>query len=167
MASSRFQLVTKLRGVVAFDAVLSESYDHTAEITRHEVEDGLAITDHIRVLPDSFSITAVNVDDALYEKLLSVFNARDTVDVITAKRAMRSYGIETMGVTRDGTTGQALNYSLTFVQIRTPTIAFNTITPKDPARAESEDKGANPQPINFRPFGRDGDDLRRATFGGT
>ena len=51
--------------VVTFDATMSESHESTTEITDHPVEDGADITDHLKRMPDEFSLTGIVTDDPL------------------------------------------------------------------------------------------------------
>lgn len=46
-------------GEVILDASISETHSSSADITKHPVENGFSITDHIRPLPPKLSITAL------------------------------------------------------------------------------------------------------------
>ena len=43
-------------GIQQFDAVLSEEHERDAEVTDHSVEQGVAITDHVRPEPDRLTL---------------------------------------------------------------------------------------------------------------
>lgn len=43
--------------IITFDVIENELHESVAEVTDHPVEEGLNVTDHVRPLPDRFSLT--------------------------------------------------------------------------------------------------------------
>lgn len=52
------QLLTS-RGVLTFDATLSEAHSAPAQVTEHEVETGSAVSDHVRIKPRQITLTGI------------------------------------------------------------------------------------------------------------
>jgi hypothetical protein len=52
-------------GVITFDAVLSEEHERDAEVTDHSVETGVAVTDHVRPLPNDLHLEVVVTNQPL------------------------------------------------------------------------------------------------------
>ena len=46
-------------GVLEFDASISETHTDESDVTEHPVEDGSNITDHVRLLPNTFEMSGM------------------------------------------------------------------------------------------------------------
>jgi hypothetical protein len=130
-------------GVVQFDASVSEVHTDEVEITDHPVEDGSDISDHIRKLPITLEMNGVvtnnplvflasirakspvttdtsNTNDrvgAAYAKLREMQESGELLDVVTSLRDYSNMAIKSLSVTRDASTGNILDSSLTLREI--------------------------------------------------
>jgi hypothetical protein len=126
-------------GDVAFDAVVRETYTSTAIVTRHPVEQGADITDHVREEPDGLSLegvisntpTATNLlgggtpqvpsptrAESAYGALFALKEAREPVTVYTSKNDYEDMVITSLERTRDAPTGDSVIVSMKFEKIR-------------------------------------------------
>jgi len=118
---------------VLFDVVISDNEADTLQVTRHTIESGSDITDHVNTKPKKFSIEAVLTDDDL--DLLnpgSFFNKTigERLDVIKLwiedKAILTYYGhtkdiedvvIESVGRKKTLATGEGISISLKIAKV--------------------------------------------------
>jgi hypothetical protein len=130
-------------GVVQFDASVFEMHTDEMEITDHPVEDGSDISDHIRKLPIALEMNGVVTNNpivflasvrakspvttdttntldrvgAAYEKLQELQETGELLDVATSLRDYNNMAIQAMSVSRDASTGNILDATLTLREI--------------------------------------------------
>lgn len=127
-ASSLIQVRPKRTlGGIVFDAVFEENHEDSLSITEHPVEQGAAISDHAYKKPVSVTIRAGASDSgggliggavrsitgekrsvSVYEQLRKLQDSREPFDIVTGKRAYKNMLIETLSVSTDATTENAL-----------------------------------------------------------
>lgn len=118
---------------IILDVVISDNESDTLQVTRHTIEDGSDITDHVNTKPKKFSVEAIFTDDDL--DLLnpgSFFNKTisERLDVINAwieqKIVLTYYGhtkdfedvvIESIGRKKALATGEGISISLKIAKI--------------------------------------------------
>lgn len=120
-------------GAVELDASLNEGHSSTADVTQFPVEEGADITDHVRIKPETLSITGVVTNTPLiflaslresptraeeaYGKLRDILRAREPVSVITSLRQYENMVLTSMKTSRDASTGSVVNVQLDFQEI--------------------------------------------------
>ncbi len=118
--------------LIEFDVIIDESWSDVAEWTDFPVETGLPISDHAIIEPTKLTLSGIVTDTPIqagaialpdrgrraYERLLFLMNARSLVTVITGLRVLQDMGIESVDVTRDNTTGQAVWPVVSLKQVR-------------------------------------------------
>jgi hypothetical protein len=142
-ASEGVRLVGPFGRVVTFDVSTQEDYSDTREITRHPVEAGAAISDHIIKQPLEVTIGGMFTDTpvgpalpipgralASYERLLELQDQGLPVVLISNLRgAIQNLGISGVTLSRTPADGQALRVAVTLQEIRT---AFTLEVPIPP-----------------------------------
>jgi len=118
---------------IDFDADLQRTMTDTNTVTRHKVETGADVTDHIRRDPATYTLRSVVSNSALltadqkaqqpadraeeaYQRILEKLGT--VVAVETPKRIYTQMVIESISNTEDGTTGDAMDFEITFVELR-------------------------------------------------
>lgn len=139
-------------GAVEMDASLSESHQAANEVTRHPVEQGSDITDHVRRQPERVTITGVITDTpttlggaleenrslSAFEKFLEMKDRADLVTVVTSLRQYSNMVIESYSIPRDARRGQSVEITLNLVEILTAQIAE---IPPEPAAGTQSSRG--------------------------
>lgn len=146
------------------DATVSESHDITADVTMHEVEEGSAITDHVRVRPLELQITGIvtntpTTPDAnlaemnfltnetrvqrTYGVMKRLLEARAPVTIVTGLRTYESMVLKSINVSRSSPGTQSISPQMSFVQIRRASLAYtavppNILAPKTKASGQSQ-----------------------------
>lgn len=122
-------------GAVEFDATLSESHTAGNEITKHPVEVGSDITDHIRRQPEKLTLQGIVSNTPLvflasltesptraeeaYEKLKEIKDNGQLISVVTTLRQYDNMALVNMSVVRDVQNGNVLNATLELEEILT------------------------------------------------
>lgn len=118
------------------DVFVTEEHSHEAEVTQWPVEEGADITDHVRLLPDSVTLEGIVSDTPIgavadqrgadvlpseeaYTILLAIRENRKTVSVKTSLTTYHNMILKSLTEPRSATTGEALRFRATFVQITT------------------------------------------------
>jgi hypothetical protein len=130
-------------GVVQFDASVSEVHTDEMEITDHPVEEGSDISDHIRKMPITLEMNGVitnnpivflasarakspvttdtgNTSDRVgtgYDKLRELQETGERIDVATSLRDYSNMVIQSLSISRDVSTGNILDATLTLREI--------------------------------------------------
>jgi hypothetical protein len=133
--------------VLILDATLSSQADDQAQITRHPVEAGADVTDHIQPDPPTLSLQVVVSNtplrsrdpnpspqraEAAYELLLQRLNAGVLWDIVTPVRIYESMALGKVGNARGrGISSNELRFSLEFVKIRIVAPSFVKVLPED------------------------------------
>lgn len=162
-------------GGYVVDAALSEDHSFDSEVTSFPVERGSNITDHIRQLPVSVTVEGIVSDTpvgragvvrsgvaALQEEglvesvpfsaealdtLLGIRDRGEPVTITTSLRVYENMALEKLSVPRDASTGAALRFTATFVQIRiveNRRTRVRTATPAGQGKSRSGNKPAKP-----------------------
>lgn len=134
-------------GAIEFDATLSETHVGNAEVTRHPVEVGSDISDHVRRLPEQVTLNGIVTNTPIlflaslresprraeeaYEKIKELKDAGALVSVVTSLREYANMAITGFSVTRDARTGQVLNATVDFTEVLTA--ALQTVDVPEPA----------------------------------
>lgn len=141
------------------DVIVTEGTTYNSDITDNEVESGQNITDHIRNLPVMLNVEGI-VSDVPIEPIATVrgvgtnppadalvffkqiWSARQPIEIITNFETYSSMVMQSLDITRDSTTGEALRFNAQFKQIRTVTNARTTVRVKDPRGAKKKKRGS-------------------------
>jgi len=153
-------------GLVQFDCSVSETHSDEATVTEHPVEEGTNISDHIRKGPASLELNGIVTNTPIvylaslqaispldgdlapvqdraelaYAELQQIMKDGRTVEVVTSLRTYQNMALTGMSVTRDATTGQVLNCSLSLREI--------TVAVTQTVKAPAPDSTANNKPVN-------------------
>lgn len=130
--------------ILSFDFHVVDSVVHEfkSDITSNPVEDGIDVTDNIRIMPYMVTMSGMVsnnhidtslsnqfrnfIDGATYGKtpndyfdiLVMIFESKKEITVYTKEKTYSNMAIESINVPRDATTGEALNFTISFKQIR-------------------------------------------------
>lgn len=114
---------------LSFDAILREQHRGSAKVTRHPVERGAAVTDHVNEDPDVVSIEAavseVSVDGSAVARiaraldiLAELKSAGELVTVATPHRTYDDMKLVSYDGGREAARSAQLRVSLTFERVR-------------------------------------------------
>lgn len=126
-----------------FNVVDSVVHEFKSDITTNPVEDGIDVTDNIRIMPYKVSMSGMisnnHIDETIYsnvssfitgkkktklpladyfDALLMIFEEKNVVTVYTKEKVYKDMAIESIDVPKDRSTGDALFFKISFVQIR-------------------------------------------------
>jgi len=133
-------------GNIIIDASVEETHSAKAVATRNPVEDGVDVTDHVRLLPFELKIKGVisdtpsvfglirnpnlNVRDFVstiigkskrsidaFNKLVDLRNKRETFSVITNLKVYKNMILEEITVDRSAATANAIHFTASLTQI--------------------------------------------------
>lgn len=130
--------------ILSFDFHVVDSVVHEfkSDITSNPVEDGVDVTDNIRIMPykvtmsgmvsgnhidTSLSSTFRNLIDGVsygktpndyFDILVMIFESKKEITVYTKEKTYSNMAIESINVPRDAATGEALYFTISFTQIR-------------------------------------------------
>lgn len=156
-------------GLVTIDAAVTVTHKKANEITKHPVEEGTDISDHIRHTPDSITVEGAVTNDPIVllaslrakspvdsgfldanpdrakqadEEFVRAMNDGDIMTVVTSLRTYENMVITEYTVTRDKGTGNILSFTIALEEI----VIVNTEqvaapTPKNPANGSVTDEG--------------------------
>lgn len=140
-----FGAPTKVKvGVVQLDASISETHNDEVEITEHPVELGSDIVDHIRKRPITLELNGLVTNTPVvflaslfggspvegdflpssdrvnraYDELRKIQEDGEVVDVVTSLREYSDMAISSISISRDATTGQVLNATLSLREVK-------------------------------------------------
>ena len=117
---------------LAFDATLSERHSRKNSVTRFPVERGAAVADNIRAEPMAIVVTGIVVEEPIIVdgKVLPAMADRlgvalktlermqsQVVDVATPIKTYKNMAIDSIDITRDAQSGQAINATVSFTEI--------------------------------------------------
>jgi hypothetical protein len=143
-------------GAVQLDASLNETHSGSVDVTQHPVEEGADITDHVRIKPETLSITGIVSNTPLiflaslresptraeeaYEKLRDILRTREPISVITTLRQYENMVLTSMQTNRDASTGNVVNVTLNFQEIIIA--SSETVAAPEPAAGTPSSAGA-------------------------
>lgn len=117
-------------GAITLDLLLSEEHMFSSEITQYNIEDGSAITDHIRRnlfqgalsgRVSNFSLTqegiTTNRAQDAYDALKQIWLDEQLVDIVTIYGVFNNVGISSISTPRFSGTGEAINFDITFQEV--------------------------------------------------
>lgn len=130
--------------ILSFDFHVVDSVVHEfkSEITQNPVEEGIDVTDNIRILPYKVSMSGMvsnnHIDTSIitqvknlfggdfsgktpndyFDILLMIFESKKEITVYTKEKVYTDMAIESISVPRDRATGGALFFQISFTQIR-------------------------------------------------
>jgi hypothetical protein len=145
---------------VTIDATISEEHSSEADVTEHPVEQGSAITDHIRAKPRRLTLngvisdtplTALNFDPGTtdrpvqaWQELKRIQEQAELVDVVTSLESYYNMALESLSCTRDAQKGQALHFTASLREV-IKADAQTVAAPTSPA-AKPKALGKQPTP---------------------
>jgi hypothetical protein len=117
------------------DVAVSEEHAFDSEVTSHPVEQGADISDHVLARPINVSIEGVVSDTPIgaaatargdttlpssdaFARLIAIRNAREPVIIETSLQVFRNMVLQSLQVPRSSSTGDALRFRATFVQVQ-------------------------------------------------
>lgn len=145
-------------GELSIDLILNEEHALTSTITSHPVEDGSVISDHIRNELQAGSLTALVSNHSLrattatpdaepeqiiqdaqyavlenralaaYRTLKAIRDARKTITIVTVLEVYNDVAINSISINRDRDSGEALEFTLSFVQVKKVKLQSTAIT---------------------------------------
>lgn len=158
--------------ILEFDATINELHTGDAELTRHPVEQGVDITDHIRRLPEELQITGIVSDTPVlflaslrappaisggdpksrsqdaYGFLKGLKDSGQLVQVITTLREYANMAITAFSVLRDAARGRILEVNLGLTEtIIATTEVVEAPEPVSQGRKGQSKKGNQPKQI--------------------
>jgi hypothetical protein len=129
--------------VIEFDATLSQTHLMQASVTRHPVEDGSQITDHIIDQPDAISLVGIISNTPLvflgflgdsprraeeaFQKIEEMKSAGQLVEVTTSLKNYTNMAITSVRCTRDAPKGNVIEVSVDLEEVLIATTATATI----------------------------------------
>ena len=151
------------------DATITLDASIVNDVTAHPVEDGADVADHVRARPIRLSIAGVVSDtpigdiiserggDALpsqeaYSRLIEMSRAREPVVIETDDRGtFDNMVLESLSAPVDASTGDALVFTATFVQITLVENSRATVLVAVPIAKKKVNKGSKPTKTDPKP----------------
>ncbi len=143
------------------DVAVDEVHTFDSDVTEHPVEQGAAITDHIRPRPISVQVVGIVSDtpigdlatrrglfslpsnDALAH-LLAIRAARQPVTIETSLQRWERMALKSLSMPCDAENGDALRFTAIFVQIDVVTNERTTVRVASPRARGKTDRGNKP-----------------------
>jgi hypothetical protein len=147
-------------GNIELDAVLSEDHQWASDVTTNPVEEGAPVADHIIDVADKLRLKCFVTDAPLvasqsvsgsfnagtagtrtqpvFDLLYRLKQARATVMVYTRHASYENMAITDISITRTAETGEALEFDVSFVNIRQ--VATQTVDLPPGISAKKEEK---------------------------
>ncbi len=163
---TRVAIIDEATQFIEFEATISASHQGSATITKHPVEAGSNVTDHIRTEPDTLNLDVVVSDTPLiilaslraepsvpggnprtrsvdaYEFIKGIKDKGKTVSISTKLRDYDSMAISSIGITQDAVTGNIARMSIDFEEIKIATTqTVDVPEPVNPSRKPKESIG--------------------------
>lgn len=114
-------------GTITFDLVLSENHNYNSTITKHPVQDGSEISDHIDNELESGTLNGLMTNYSLqigevvsnraqdaFEALVALWQEKTRVTITTVLKVYNDVVITSMPFMRDNTQGESLPISISF-----------------------------------------------------
>ncbi len=122
-------------GSLELDAVLEEQHNYDSEVTEYPIESGESISDHVTLNPIRLTMRAfitqtpiqlLNLNTILgndliqtaLDKLIEIRNNKDVIDVVSGLKVYSDMIMYRLSIPRDRRTGQSLQFSAEFKQIK-------------------------------------------------
>jgi hypothetical protein len=130
---------------LVIDAATSQHHERNAEITKHPVEQGADITDHIRPMPNGLNISGVissiplgaagvaptaNRHKEAFDQLDLAISSRTLVKVQTGLKTYENMAIRHIAFPREAQTGTELYFTIELVEVLFATTKTSKV-PKD------------------------------------
>jgi hypothetical protein len=131
---------------LTFDCTLTEQSSRMADVTRHPVEDGASVTDHVRQEPVTLSLQVIATtspvgglaeadaqrDRTFRRDVIEIQAARELITVLCELGEFPGMVISGIDDRQDASTGEAYIASITLTEIRRA-VRVVTLVPPDPA----------------------------------
>jgi len=121
-------------GTLELDATLEEQHEYNSEVTQYPIENGEKISDHVNLNPIRLTmrcfitqtpVQLLNVNTILgndliqtaFDKLVEIRNSKDVVTVVSGLKIYPDM-IMSFSIPRDTRTGQSLQFTAKFTQIK-------------------------------------------------
>lgn len=144
-------------GILEIDAATSITPTLNSEATKHPVEEGADVTDHVRNLPATLTLDGVLVDFPLsgtgFEgrslearaTLEGIRLRRQPVDVVSGSATYLGFVLTGLSFPKTSSTGKAVQFSASFDEVKTVRSQFVDLPPLPPKHAKSKvDGGKKP-----------------------
>lgn len=122
-------------GTLELDVVLEEQHDYDSEVTQYPIESGESISDHINLNPvrltmrgfitqtpvqflDTNTILGNDLVQTAFDKLVEIRDNKDVIDVVSGLKVYSDMIINRLSIPRDVRTGQSLQFTAGFTQIK-------------------------------------------------
>lgn len=163
---TRVALVDDDSQFIEFDATIAAAHDGTATITKHPVEEGANVTDHIRTEPEALNLEVIVSDTPLivrasinarpsvpgggiatraanaYEFVKGIKDQGKTVTASTKLRDYPSMAVASIGVTQDKDTSNIVRMRIRLEEITIAETGTKPVPePVNASRTPSEDLG--------------------------
>ena len=167
---TRFALVDDASQFIEFEATVSASHEGTSTITRHPVEEGANVTDHIRDEPETLELDVVvsnfpliiaaslraspsvpggNPKTRAADAWEFIRDLRKQGKTVTASTKLRDYpnmAIRRQGTVQDKDTGEIVRMTISLEEIVIATTqTVNPPDPVNPSRTPREPIGKKPK----------------------
>lgn len=153
---------------IVFDATISESHTHDADVTENPVETGSAITDNVRAKPAQLKIETLITDYSItargngigaapeagraqkvFDLLTLLKDEGIRIEVTTSARSYTGMVIRSVTVPRDKAIAGALRFSIQMIEIRTvssetTSVSLTVTDRKAQAKKQDGDKTGTP-----------------------
>lgn len=129
---------------IDLDVTQDEAHEWTNDVTLYPVEEGSQISDHIRPMPDKVTITGWITDAPINDTEIEQYNqasddgsaelpsrvfttfgllhdlrdSRELITLYTRHKVYTNMALQSCNIPRNGAMGEALNFTLTFVNVR-------------------------------------------------
>ena len=122
-------------GTLELDVVLEEQHEYDSEVTQYPIESGESISDHVNLNPvrltmrgfitqtpvqflDRNTILGNDLVQTAFDKLIEIRENKDVIDVISGLKVYSDMIMNRLSIPRDPRTGQSLQFTAGFVQIK-------------------------------------------------
>ena len=146
------------------DANINEDHSFVNEVTTHEVEKGADIADHVRARPTVITIDSIVSDTPLgsivdlrapgdkpsqfaYDFLRELRDARAPMTIETSLDKFDNMVLTVLTPRQDAETGDSLQFTATFTQIRLVTNDRTTVRVSVPRAANKANRGHKTSPL--------------------
>lgn len=154
---------------IELDVLLDETHEWSSDVTTNEVEDGVRITDHIRLLPDRLTFTGMISNTNLsgsfvniilgqisafidgaggvdrmqtsFDLLRAMHEARTPVTVYTKWRVYENMALTSCSIPRNASIGQSAQFTLSFTEIRIVSTQTVEVPPGISAKKDAKEGG--------------------------
>lgn len=147
--------------VLMLDAILSEEHSLENKITEFPLETGANLNDHIVNSPRRFTLQGLvtntplrgdnsppgNYAEVAFQSLEKLHADRQLMTVVTRMKQYKNMAIEKISIPRSQTTGEAIEFTASLVEVKrvvSKTVTFQAKRTASPAAQPVNDRGKQP-----------------------